>query len=148
MRRFITRPAVALLAILLLLQLVPYGREHTNPPVVAEPAWDSPETRALFVRACADCHSNETVWPWYSHVAPMSWLVTRDVMDGREELNVSAWGRQENEADEAVETVQAGEMPPWFYVPLHPTAKLSPAEKQRLSAGLTATFGGAAHEKE
>ena len=57
------------------IQLIPYGRNHTNPPVVTEPQWDSPRTRELFTRACADCHSNETVWPWYSNLAPMSWLV-------------------------------------------------------------------------
>jgi hypothetical protein len=74
-----------------LIQLVPYGRDHTNPPVVAEPAWDSPQTRALAVRACFDCHSNETVWPWYSNVAPASWLVQRDVDDGRRRLNWSEW---------------------------------------------------------
>ncbi len=54
----------------LLIQLVPYGRNHTNPPVIQEPAWDSPQTQELFTRACADCHSNTTVWPWYSNVAP------------------------------------------------------------------------------
>ena len=59
-----------------LIQLVPVQR--TNPPVVAEPPWDSPETRALAVRACFDCHSNETVWPWYAYVAPVSWLVAHD----------------------------------------------------------------------
>jgi hypothetical protein len=56
----------------LLIQLVPYGRAHANPPVVKEPAWDSPTTRALAKRACFDCHSNETVWPWYTNVAPVS----------------------------------------------------------------------------
>lgn len=75
-----------------LMQLVSYGRNHTNPPVVSEPTWDSPETRALAVRACYDCHSNETVWPWYTNVAPVSWLIQREVAEGREELNFSTWG--------------------------------------------------------
>ena len=61
----------------LLIQLVPFGRDHTNPPVVQEPKWDSPATRELAKRACFDCHSNETVWPWYSNIAPVSWLVAR-----------------------------------------------------------------------
>lgn len=78
-RRIGTWVLGTLLVLLLAIQLVPYGRDHTNPPVVAEPAWDSPATRALFVRACADCHSNQTVWPWYSHVAPVAWLVAHDV---------------------------------------------------------------------
>jgi hypothetical protein len=62
-----------------LIQAVPYGRAHSNPPVVSEPAWDSPRARELAVRACFDCHSNETVWPWYSNIAPVSWLIQSDV---------------------------------------------------------------------
>ncbi|MFV9507285.1 MAG: heme-binding domain-containing protein, partial [Oscillochloridaceae bacterium umkhey_bin13] len=132
-----------LLVIFLGMQLVPYGRDHTNPPVSAEPAWDSPATRALFVRACADCHSNQTVWPWYSNIAPVSWLVTHDVIEGREAFNVSEWGRKaKNEGDDAAETVREGEMPLWFYVPLHPEARFTPAEEQQFIAGLIATFGG------
>ena len=66
---------VAVLAgLFLAIQFVPYGRDHSNPPVIGEPTWNSPETRALAVRACFDCHSNETVWPWYSNIAPVSWL--------------------------------------------------------------------------
>jgi mono/diheme cytochrome c family protein len=131
----------ALLVLLLAMQLVPYGRDHTNPPVVAEPAWDSPETRALFVRACADCHSNQTVWPWYSNVAPVSWLVAHDVEEGRAKLNVSMWGQQRNEGDEAAEAVREGEMPMKIYLPTHPEARLTPAEREQLITGLTATFG-------
>jgi mono/diheme cytochrome c family protein len=126
----------------LLIQLVPYGRNHTNPPVLAEPAWDSPQTRALFFRACADCHSNETVWPWYSHIAPVSWLVQRDVEEGRRAFNVSEWGRSENKGDDAAETVQKGTMPPAIYLLTHSAARLSPTEKQALLQGLLATFGG------
>ena len=130
------------MGVLLIIQFVPYGRDHTNPPVIAEPAWDSPQTRTLFFRACADCHSNETRWPRYSTIAPASWLITRDVMEGRAEFNVSEWGRPDNEGDDAAKTVQNGEMPPWFYLPLHPEASLSPAERQQLINGLLATFGG------
>ncbi|NVB82954.1 MAG: cytochrome C, partial [Kofleriaceae bacterium] len=65
------------------MQLVPYGRARSNPPVASEPAWDSPRTRELAVRACFDCHSNETKWPWYARVAPMSWVLERDVEIGR-----------------------------------------------------------------
>ncbi|MFQ3631160.1 heme-binding domain-containing protein [Roseiflexus sp.] len=131
-----------LMLLVLLMQLIPYGREHTNPPVIAEPAWDSPQTRALFFRACADCHSNETTWPWYSNIAPASWLITRDVTQGRAEFNVSEWGRPDNDGDDAAKLVQNGEMPPWFYLPLHPEANLSPVERQQLINGLLATFGG------
>lgn len=64
-------------------KFVPYGHDHTNPPVTAEPSWDSPRTRELFFTACKDCHSNESHWPWYASVAPASWLVYRDVAEGR-----------------------------------------------------------------
>ena len=127
------------------IQLIPYGRAHVNPPVQAEPAWDSLRTRELFTRACADCHSHETVWPWYSNIAPMSWLVQHDVEEGRAEFNISVPG---GESDEAAEKVSEGEMPPAKYTLLHPTANLSISEKQELIQGLQATFGGESSERE
>jgi mono/diheme cytochrome c family protein len=130
-----------LLLLLVAIQFVPYGRDHLNPPVQAEPKWDSPQTRTLFYRACGDCHSNQTAWPWYSNVAPVSWLIAHDTLDGRRKFNVSEWGRPRNKGDEAAKTVRKGEMPPWFYMPLHPTAQLTPAEQQALIAGLAVTFG-------
>jgi hypothetical protein len=123
------------------IQFVPYGRDHPNPPIRREPTWDSAETRALFVRACADCHSNQTVWPWYSNIAPMSWLVTRDVLEGRDKFNISEWDRADNEGDEAAETVQDGSMPPFQYLLAHPTARLSLEEQRAFITGLIATFG-------
>lgn len=130
-----------LIVALLLIQFVPYGRDHDNPAVLAEPAWDSPATRAFAVTACFDCHSNETAWPWYTNIAPMSWLVQRDVDEGRESLNFSEWGRS-GEAEDAAETVSEGRMPPFQYVILHPDAKLSDADRQAFIDGLVATFGG------
>jgi len=135
------RILLALVALGIAIQLVPYGRSHTNPAVAGEPAWDGPRTRELFFRACKDCHSNETVWPWYSYVAPASWLLRHDVNEGREHFNVSEWGRPKNEGDEAAEMVREGEMPPWFYLPAHPEARLSAGERDELLAGLVATFG-------
>lgn len=132
---------IGVVAAFLLLQLLPYGRRHANPPGHVEPRWDAPATRALAVRACFDCHSNETVWPWYSHVAPMSWLVQRHLDEGRRTLNLSEWDRPQKEARESAKTVRKGEMPPWFYVLLHPDARLTPAETQTLIAGLEATLG-------
>ena len=123
------------------IQAVPYGRDHSNPPVRQEPAWDSPATRALAVDACFDCHSNETSWPWYSNIAPMSWLVQRDVDNGREALNFSEWD-QEQEGEDAAEAVQEGSMPPDYYGWLHPKARLSSEERQALIRGLRAMFGG------
>jgi hypothetical protein len=124
----------------LAIQLVPYGRDHDNPPVTAEPSWDSALTRDLTVRACYDCHSNETVWPWYSNVAPVSWLVQRDVDEGREELNYSEWNRA-HEGGESAETVREGSMPPRSYLLTHPDARLTDAELAALENGLATTFG-------
>lgn len=132
---------LAIAALGLLIQFVPYGRDHSNPAVIAEPNWDSPRTRELFFRACADCHSNETVWPWYSNIAPVSWLVQHDVEEGREYLNVSQWGQGEQEAEEAAEEVEEGNMPIPAYLITHPEADLTPAEKEELIRGLEATFG-------
>ena len=126
---------------LLLVQLVPYGRHHTNPPGRREPVWDSARTRELAVRACFDCHSNETQWPWYTHVAPVSWLTQHDVDEGRRELNFSEWDRPQKEARESAKTVREGSMPPWFYMLPRPHARLSTAERDALIAGLEATFG-------
>lgn len=124
------------------IQLVPFGRDHQNPPVTGEPSWDSPATKKLFFRACRDCHSNETVWPWYTNIAPASWLAQADVTIGRKKFNVSEWGRTgKNEGDEAAGELRNGSMPPWFYLPAHPEAKLDPAEKEQLIKGLIATFG-------
>lgn len=141
MRRVIFWLGVVLIAAIGVIQLVPYGRDHTNPPVTQEPAWDRPETRMLAVRACFDCHSNETVWPWYSNVAPMSWLIQRDVDEGRRKLNYSEWNRGQKEARESAKTVNKGEMPPWFYALPGTGARLTPAERSRLVTGLQATFG-------
>jgi hypothetical protein len=135
---------VFLLAAFLLAQLVPYGRDHVNPAVVAEPGWDSEETRALAVTACYDCHSNETIWPWYANVAPVSWMVQRHVDEGRQKLNFSEWGLGEEleEVSELGESVVEGEMPPAQYVLLHPAARLTMAERDGLVRGLSALASG------
>jgi hypothetical protein len=85
---------VAAVALFLLLQIVPFGRMPSNPPVTGEPAWDSPQTRALAVRACFDCHSNETEKPWYSNIAPpISWATSDHVESGRGKLNFSEFDK-------------------------------------------------------
>lgn len=139
-RVWITRGLLVFLALLVLIQLVPYGRDHSNPPVLAEPAWDSPQTREMAVRACFDCHSNEVIWPWYSNVAPFSWLVQYDVDEGRAELNFSEWHTGQ-EGHEAAETVREREMPPRQYLWTHPDARLTDTERATLNAGFIATFG-------
>ncbi len=133
------------------IQLVPVSRE--NPPVRREPVWDSPETRALAQAACFDCHSNETVWPWYARIAPPSWVIWYDVTEGREALNFSEWDRHTDDeyidpADsfppktlsERIEAViRNGSMPPGTYRLAHPRARLSAAQKEALIEGLVRT---------
>lgn len=142
LRKRLTSAAFVAVAVFVLIQLVPYGRNHTNPPVRAEPTWSAPDIRALAVRACYDCHSNETRWPWYSHMAPVSWLVQRDVEEGRRALNYSEWTRPQPEAAESAEETAEGEMPPAAYLLIHPEARLSAADRDRFVQGLKATFGG------
>jgi mono/diheme cytochrome c family protein len=131
-------------ALILLMQVIPLGWRHENPAVVSEPAWDSPKTRELFERACADCHSNQTQWLWYTNIAPASWLVANDVYGGREELNVSEWitnnGRNARRAREAGEVVQSSSMPPLQYLLIHPKARLIDAERADLARGLEASL--------
>jgi mono/diheme cytochrome c family protein len=125
-----------------LIQLIPYGKNHTNPKVVAEPQWDALQTKELFMRACGDCHSHETKWPWYSEIAPVSWAVYHHVEEGREHFNVSMWGKQKkNKGKDAVEEIEEGEMPLKSYLLAHPEADLSKEETQKLINGLKKTFG-------
>jgi len=123
-RRRLLFGAAALLA---LAQLVPLSR--SNPPVEQE-VDAPPGARAVLERSCFDCHSNQTRWPWYAWVAPASWLLARDVSEAREHMNFSTWNRYDAEEradhlEEIAEVVEEGEMPPWFYLPLHPKARLS-----------------------
>jgi hypothetical protein len=122
------------------MQAIPYGRAHSNPPVVQEPAWDSPRTRALAVRACFDCHSNQTRWPTYAKVAPFSWVLARDVEAGRSVFNFSEWQHPTDVASEAGPTVLRREMPPRSYRMAHPEARLTDDETEELARGLDATF--------
>jgi hypothetical protein len=135
------RLVLGVVVVLGVLQLVPLGRHGENPPVRAEPPWPSAESRALAVRACFDCHSNETKWPWYTDIAPVSWLAVRDVDEGRAALNFSEWDRPQKEAHEAAEELLEGEMPMVIYLPLHPEALLSTAEKNILADAFTTMFG-------
>lgn len=148
-RKWWSRIGFGVLGTLLVIQLVPYGRDHRNPPVTSEPTWDAPETRALARQACFDCHSNETEWPAYSRVAPVSWLIQRDVAKGRAVLNFSEWQRPQEEAKEAAEEVLEGEMPLRTYQLMHAHARLSAAEREQLARGLERTLGravAAAHD--
>jgi len=125
--RTLLRVTTLLFVVALLIQLVPVTRD--NPPVTG-PVDPPAPIAATLRRACFDCHSNETVWPWYSRVAPASWLVAYDVREGREHLNFSTWTSLSAQdrlklGGEIAEEVEKGAMPPGVYTPLHPEARLS-----------------------
>ena len=135
---------MTLVLVLLVSQFVPYGREHTNPPDGTLAAFDSPATEELARRACFDCHSNRTRWPWYASIAPISWRIQHDVNEGREKLNFTAFEatseKMTEEAGEAGESVTQGKMPPKDYLLMHSEARLTAAESAALARGLDATF--------
>ena len=125
---------LALLGAVLLLTVIALFME-TNPPVTGEPAWDSPQTRVLAQRACFDCHSNETSWPWYDRLPVGSWIAAFDTIRGRRALNFSEWSVGGRIRDMA-ESIQGGSMPPGLYTLMHPNAILNAQEKQQLIQGL------------
>jgi hypothetical protein len=131
------------------LQLVPVKGVNSNPAEhykVPVP----PVVEAIMRRACFDCHTNETKWPLYSRIAPGSWLMARDVNNGRKHLNFSEWAETDDEErtldfENCWSQVESGEMPPWFYIfPMHPKARLSQADKAILKAWFIKDKPGAA----
>lgn len=123
---------LGLVALLLLIQLVPYGRDHTNPPVTRAAVFSDPKARQIVADSCDDCHSNLTRWPWYTHVAPSSWLVQQDVDEGRSKMNLSEWDKAQPPLDDIIEEVRpGGEMPPFKYtvMPNHADARLTSDER-------------------
>lgn len=135
MKKLLLYPLAVMGVVFLVIQFIPVSG-RTNPPVesdIAAPA----DVDAILRRSCYDCHSHETKWPWYNRIAPGSWLMVRDVKHAREKLNFSTWDRYnaKRRADlleEMWHEVEEGEMPLWFYVPLHPEAKLSEDDKTKL----------------
>jgi len=125
----------AIVALFLLIQLVPYGRAHDNPPVTKAAALP-PAAQKIMTTSCGDCHSNLSTWPWYSNVAPASWLVQKDVDEGRDALNFSEWDKPQPALDEIIEKIQSGEMPPTKYTIIHGDAKLNSAQKATLVSGM------------
>jgi hypothetical protein len=132
----------ATIGTLIVIQAIPYGKNHTNPPINGEPAWSSPRTRELMVRACFGCHSNQVEYPSYASVAPISWMVQSHVDEGRSKVNYQEWNSGER-GEDTIEVIQNGSMPPSFYTTFgrHPEAKLTKAEVAELIAGLKATPG-------
>lgn len=137
--------AVALAGVvtMLVIQLIPYGRSHSNPPVTGEPRWADDRTRELVVDACYSCHSNEVEYPAYASIAPISWMLQDHVTAARDEVNFSEFATDPGDADESVEVVEEGEMPPPYFTRfgLHPEASLTDAERQELVDGLRRTPG-------
>ena len=126
-----------------IIQLVPYGRAHSNPPVTGEPKWANAETRQLMVDSCFACHSNEVVYPPYASIAPISWEVQHHVEEGRDAVNYSEFATNPGEAEESIEVIEEGSMAPAYFTRfgLHPEANLTPEQTQQLIEGLRATPG-------
>lgn len=129
-------PAV-LVVIFALLQLTNPAR--TNPPVVHDMMASNqppPEVAAMLRSACYDCHSYETKWPFYSHIAPSSWLVVSDVNEGRDHINLSDWPQDPEHAAKKFEhmsdEIDDGDMPPGKYTLIHTDARLTDAQKKQL----------------
>lgn len=127
MKKFIAFVILVIIGI----QFVPV--ERTNPPVQSD--IDAPaNVKTILKRACYDCHSNETNWAWYTKVAPVSFLIAKDVNDGRKHVNFSEWGNYTNKTEkikeEIWEEVREEHMPPWQYKILHKEATLSMEEKE------------------
>jgi hypothetical protein len=142
------RSARVFLAIVVVFALMQTVRcQRTNPLVTGE--IDAPaDVKEVLHRACYDCHSNVTRWPWYARVAPMSWLLHRDVAGGRRHVNFTEWdklpaAKRKRRIAACGDEVKSGDMPPWFYLPLHPSAKLSDADKALVAKWANSAGGGA-----
>jgi hypothetical protein len=145
MRKLIFTFIPFILAGILILTAAADIYQAVRPPVLQEPAWDTPQTRELVIRACFDCHSSETHWPWFTKLPFSSWLAVFDTARGRSHLNFSEWGLHTGEeghdeehvhGHEEAEAIDSGEMPPRSYLLLHPEAVLTDGEKQQLIDGL------------
>lgn len=140
MRRWVLRSLLGLVIVLVLVQFIPVNR--TNPEFDSKKTMFAKETvppslKSTLTRSCGDCHSDTTTWPWYSNVAPVSWLVASDVHEGRKHMNFSEWGdynaKQREEALENMcEQIQQGQMPDKLYALLHFDAKLKQSEKDAI----------------
>jgi hypothetical protein len=134
MKKMIFVIILLLLVAFAVIQFIPVDR--SNPPVETEIP-TPPQVKTVLRSACYDCHSNETTWPWYSYIAPISWLVAHDVHEGRDELNFSTWNRyntkqQVEKLKKTLEEIEEDEMPPWFYMVVHRDIQLSALERAAL----------------
>ena len=138
--RLVKWVAIVLIVVFVAIQFV--RPALTNPPVdesqtIVARARAPPEVASILERSCRDCHSNKTIWPWYTQVAPVSWWLKSHVDQGRNNLNLSEWGklppdRQDRKLRQICDEVQDGQMPLASYLPMHPAARLSEQDKQTL----------------
>lgn len=142
LRTAVAIPSVLIGALLVGAQFVRVDR--SAPPVRGDLA-APPEVTRVLRAACYDCHSNETAWPWYSSIAPVSWLIDRDVTAGRRRLNFSEWVEYASDPETAARKLEEisdamtrGDMAPWYYRLLHPDARLTPAQRALLIRWATA----------
>lgn len=142
-QRFLAVVVAATLGTFVVIQAIPYGKSHSNPPVTGEPQWANSETRDLMVRACFGCHSNEVEYPAYASVAPISWAVQAHIDGGRNRVNYSEIDQHPRDARATLRVIENGSMPPFFYTMFgrHPEAKLTDSELATLIAGIKATPG-------
>jgi len=142
MRHWLQWTGIAVIVLLIAIQLIPVKRTNpaVDPAMTVYAAGAMPATvRDVFENSCSNCHSNETSWPWYSHVAPLSWVVVHDVNRGRHELNFSEWGtypadKRELKLGEICDQVTNGDMPDHKYVLLHRKAALSKDQRDAICA--------------
>ena len=138
-RRRLLQATAVLAALFLLLQLIPYGHDHSAPASTKAATFPA-AARSLVAGACGDCHSNRTQWPWYSNVAPVSLLVVDDVKGGREHLNFSQWDRPQPSLGEVLESIREGEMPPLQYKLIHSGGRLSASERRQVEDAMRKAY--------
>jgi hypothetical protein len=131
--------AIALSAAVVFIAVQLVHPDRPNPPVQGDLS-APPAVKDAIVRACYDCHSNQTRWPWYSAVAPVSWWIHYEVKEGRNRMNFSSWtdytsdpGSEDRKLDEIARLTASGSMPPWYYLAMHPTAHLSEADRTAIT---------------
>lgn len=156
MKKLLKRSLVIFVFLFMAIQFV--SPVKTNPPVdpsreIAAVHPPGPDVSAVLQRSCNDCHSNRTVWPWYSHIAPASWLVTHDVNEGRDALNFSEWAQYNAEKSQKLlgkvcEEARDGEMPVSQYTLLHPHARLTAPDVQVLCSWTVKAAPGAEAARE
>ena len=141
MRRWLLRLVLAAVVLLLVIQVLPIGKIH-NSAASKEAPWPDAESKQIAVASCYDCHSNHTKLLWYDKVAPVSWYVANHIDEGKRTLNFDEWDKPQN-VHEMTESVQEGGMPLSSYTLMHPSGKLTPAEKTKLVAALRKLQGTA-----